>query len=550
MIGRLRNIRNIRRLREIVAILIKYGFSDLLFKLNLAHWRPFRKVPGVEDGLTLPSRVRLVLEELGTTFIKVGQVASMRPDLVPAEFMYELEKLQNDVPAENYCAITSRIEEELGDRLDNIFVEFDREPLAAASLSQVHRGVLRSNGRSVAVKVRRPGITKKIKADLDLLSYFAGLVDERVEEYKVYSLPGLVEELRRSILNELDFTREARNMKIYRNLAGEQNKAWVPDVFENFVTPKVLTMELIQGVKVYDFQGTPEERRELARHGLGEVFRQIFKDGFFHADPHAGNVLITHDNYMCFIDWGMVGRLTNDVRRQLLGIVAAVIDADEERLIKRALRAFGHTVPRDISLLQRDVLDLMDTFYAQTTSQRSMGKFLLQFLSLTRTHRIPVPSQYAFMSRALLTMEGFGKELSPDLDSIKAVEPRVRRLFLEELRPNRIKHRLRGDLAGLLTSGESIPEKTSRLMDDLAHGRLTIRADHRGFDRLEKVILESSNKLTLGMVLAAVIIGSSLIITTKVGPTIFGLPAVGVVGYAISAMVGLSLVIDILRGRR
>ena len=550
MLRRIRNLRNVIRLREIFGILIKYGFFDLLIKLNLAHWRPFRKLPGVEDGLTLPRRVRLVLEELGTTFIKLGQVASMRPDLVPAEFLFELEKLQNNVPPENSGAIVSRIEEEFGDSLDSIFAEFDREPLAAASLSQVHRGVLRSNGRKVAVKVRRPGITDKIKADLDLLHYFAGLVEDRVEEYKVYNLPGLVDELRRSISNELDFTREARNMKIFRSLAGEHNQSRVPEVFEEYVTPKVLTMELIEGIKVYDYQGTAEDRRTLARQGLEEVFRQIFKDGFFHADPHAGNVLILADNQLCFIDWGMVGRLTDDVRRQLLGIVAAVVDADEERLIKRALRAFGHTVPRDISLLQRDVLDLMDTFHVETTVRRSMGKFLLQFLSLMKTHKIQVPAQYAFMSRALLTMEGFGKELAPDLDTIKSVEPRVKRLFIDELRPAKIKRRLRGDLVGLLTAGETLPEKAARLLDDTAHGRLTIRADHRGFDRLEKTISDSSSKLTLGMVLAAFIIGSSLIITTKMGPTIYGLPAVGVVGYALSALLGLGLVIDILRGRR
>lgn len=550
MFRRIRNLRNVIRLREIVGILIKYGFSDLLFKLNLAHWRPFRKLPGVEDGLTLPRRVRLVLEELGTTFIKVGQVASMRPDLVPAELLFELEKLQNDAPLEHTDAIVGRIEAEFGDSLDSIFAEFDREPLAAASLSQVHRGVLRSNGRKVAVKVRRPGITDKIKADLDLLHYFAGLVEDRVEEYKVYNLPGLVDELRRSINNELDFTREARNMKVFRSLAGDHNLSRVPEVYEEFVTPKVLTMELIEGIKVYDYQGTTEERRALAKNGLDEVFRQIFKDGFFHADPHAGNVLILANNQLCFIDWGMVGRLTDDVRRQLLGIVAAVVDADEERLIKRALRAFGHTVPRDISLLQRDVLDLMDTFHVETTARRSMGKFLLQFLSLMRTYKIQVPAQYAFMSRALLTMEGFGKELAPDLDTIKSVEPMVKRLFIDELRPAKIKRRLRGDLAGLLTAGETLPEKVARILDDTVHGRLTIRADHRGFDRLEKTIFDSSSKLTLGMVLAAIIIGSSLIITTKVGPTIYGLPAVGVVGYALSAMLGLGLVIDILRGRR
>ncbi|MBE0467006.1 MAG: hypothetical protein IBX71_07275, partial [Candidatus Desulforudis sp.] len=404
------SITGLSRFKDIVAILLKYGFRDFVDRCRIPDFGLTRRVTGIQRGLSIHERIRMVLEELGPTFIKFGQVASMRPDLVHPELLAELEKLQDCVPPEPFAEVMEKLEADLGP-LDAVFSEFEEEPVAAASLSQVHRAVLRDTGEVVAVKVRRPKAFSVIQADLRILVYFATLLHDRYTDLRVFNLPALVDELRRSINNELDFLKEAANIKIFQAAKTADSLVTAPKVYDAYTTRKVLTMEFIEGQRVSLFDGDRVQRRKLAEAGLEVQVGQIFRHGFFHADPHAGNVLITPSGRLCLLDWGMVGRLTVRMRRHIVDMLLAILDRDEERVAGTALHAFGVRGVDKQMLLERDIRELLDTFFATDPQQRSVGRLLLDFLTLFQKHEVPIPAQYAFMSKALLTMEGLGHQL-------------------------------------------------------------------------------------------------------------------------------------------
>ncbi len=540
-------ITGVSRFKEIMVILLKYGFRDFVDKHHIRDFGLTEKITGIEEGLSIYARIRMVLEELGPTFIKFGQVASMRPDLVPAELMAELEKLQDSVPPEPFADVAKKLQSEFGP-LDEVFSEFDEVPFAAASLSQVHRAVLRGSGDVVAVKVRRPKAFTTIQADLKVLAYFATLLHERYPDLQVYDLPGLVDELRRSINNELDFLKEAANIKIFRSNVRPDDLVTAPKVYDEYTTRKVLTMEFIEGVKISKYTGDDTERRKLGEAALDSQVRQIFRDGFFHADPHAGNVVITPDGRLCLLDWGMVGRLTTTMRHNIIDLLLAVMERDEEHLTRIATRAFKIEQMDDNMLIQRDIREILDTFFATDLNRRSVGRFLLDFLTIFQKYRIPIPAQYAFMSKALFTMEGLGHQIYPELDAIEALRPQLYRLVLERWHPSEVARKAKIEWFDTIRLMESFPQKAGRILDHMEKGEVSI--NFAGIRKFEKALAKASNRLTLGVVLASFIMGSSMIISAKIPPFLFGHSALGMVGYGLSGFLGLWLIFDIWRERK
>jgi len=542
-----RSLAGLVRSKDIAGIIIKYGLRDFVDRCRIPDLGLAHRITGIEKGLPVYARIRMVLEELGPTFIKFGQLASMRPDLVPPELLSELEKLQDSVPPEPFADVEQKLEAELGP-LEAIFKEFDTEPVAAASLSQVHRAVLRDTGEVVAVKVRRPKAFTTIQADLNVLACLASRLHDRYPELQVYNLPALVEELRYSINNELDFLKEAANIKVFRAAIDENSLVTAPKVYDAYTTRKVLTMGFVEGVRVSKIDLGREQRRKLAEAGLEVQINQILRQGFFHADPHAGNVLITPEGRICLLDWGMVGRLTHTMRRDIIDLLLAILDRDEERVTATARRAFdveevGNPLP-----LQRDIRELLDTFFATDRRHRSVGHLLIDFLAVFQKHRVAIPAQYAFMSKALFTMEGLGQQIYPELDIPASVKPHLQRLVTERTHPAEVARRNRNQGTAAARLVENLPERADRIFRHLEKGEIAVRFE--GTQKLEEALVKSSNRLTTGIILGSMILGSSVMTTAAIPPLLFGHSALGMAGFAFSGILGLRLLLDIRRERR
>ncbi len=357
----IRTLATVGRFKDIVFTLLKYGFDDLVERLELPGIGLAKKIQKPERNLGTYERIRFAMEDLGPTFVKMGQMMSLRPDSIPAGLIRELTKLQDDVSALPFSEIQEVIETELHGPVDEVFSNLETRAVAAASISQVHRGVLKEDGRVVSVKVRRPGIRRTIEKDLDILEAVAVRIHERSEDLRPYDLPNLVRETRRIFLREIDFIREAANIKIARAYRRDED-AYIPEVYEEHCTERMLVMEFIDGKRLRDLDTeTLTDPRALAVQGLKSAIKQILEDGFFHADPHPGNLLLSEDKGLCLLDWGMVGRLTEGDRYELFLFLTSVIERDSGRLADTLISMAAAEGDVDRRALERGLLEILDT---------------------------------------------------------------------------------------------------------------------------------------------------------------------------------------------
>ncbi len=540
----------ISRITEIGMVLAKYGFGDALLRMDLPVKNLGKKISSaIDPDINIYKRFRMAIEELGPTFVKMGQILSMRPDLLPTPLIDELSNLQDKVTSLPFEVVKTVLEEEFEQPLDAGFIDFEHEPVASASLSQVHRASIAGLETPVAVKVRRPGISAMIETDLDILAMVARRAHENIEALRVYDLPGIVETNRQSLLREIDFVREARYVKVARARIDNNEDICIPRVYSKYSTQKVLITEFIDGKKISPELQLPDAcRKTLARAGIKSAVSQVLDTGFFHADPHPGNLSITRDNRLCLMDWGMVGRLTPDERDQLLLLILAVIDRDTRRLADMLLHITtltSHTVNR--TLLEKDLMDLMDVYLSIPLKEVRVKNMLVDFVEVIKNHGLRLPADLSMVVKALITVEGTARMLFPELDVMSEIEPHIRNLIERRYSPGRIWKRLRSNLSSMWRLQRHLPESVSSVIKQVETGSLTIQFKHRNLDIFQKVLESSFNRLTLGIVLGAMIIGSSMIITTGVKPLLFGFPALGMIGYLIAAVIGLWLVIIIIR---
>ncbi len=547
----IRTLSKLGRFRDLIAVMLRYGFDDMVERLDVPGMGIVRRFHHADVDLTAHQRIRLALEELGPTFVKFGQIMSLRPDLLPPPMILELQKLQDEVAPLDFESIRPVIEEEMEGALEDRFSRFEETPAAAASLSQVHRAVMKDSGLAVAVKVQRPDIQGIIRADLDILEAFARQVHERVEGVQVYDLPNIVRVTRRLLLRELDFSREARNMKVARSFMDAEMGVNVPRVHMDVSTDKLLIMELILGTRLRDVDPrTLEHPEALAGNGLRAAIKQILEDGFFHADPHPGNIMLTEGNVLCILDWGMVGRLTTRDRYQLIDLIQTIVDRDSRKLVDCLLDMSSNTEELDRSAIERDLLDILDEFYSVPLKRLNLGNILLDISSLLRTHRLRLPSDLVVMIKALVTAEGTARGIYPELNVVAEAEGHVHRLAARRHSPRVAWKELRTTLDRFKSLASGFPNRVTRIMDKMDRGELHIRFEHENLGPLRRTLDNSSNRLTLGIIIGAMIIGSSMIVTTGIGPLLFGFPLLGVMGYSVSAVLGLWLVFNILRSRK
>jgi ubiquinone biosynthesis protein len=545
------HLAKLSRFKDIITTLLKYGLDEAVQRLNFPGAKLIKRIHPVKREIGIYERIRCVLEDLGPTFVKFGQIMSLRPDLLPSELLFELSKLQDEVPPVETSKIRTVVEKSLGQSIENVFSVFDNEPIAAASISQVHRAVLKKEGSIVVSKVQRPGIRKKIQADLDILESVAHRLHENSDDLRSYDLPNLVSVVRRNLISEIDFRIEAQNLRIARSFAS-QTDVYIPEVHHEYCSEQMLVMEYVQGEKIKDIDpGDKFDAQGLAKQGLNAAIKQILEDGFFNADPHPGNLLVTADMQLCIIDWGMVGHLTERDRYELIDLLKSVVDKDSDALVHVLLRLAkfdGEVI--EYRALERELLYILNTYFAVPIRDVNIGQLLMAIVTLLRNYHLKLPSDLVIMVKALVTAEGTARLVYPELDVVSEAKNYVSRLAEQRFKPENLWRSFQSSVSSIWTSQRDIPRQLLHILSKLESGELGLHFHLDKLARLVNTLDNSSNRLTTGIIVAALIVGSSMIITTGVGPFIFGFPALGVIGYLISTVLGLWLVVTILRTKK
>jgi ubiquinone biosynthesis protein len=541
---------NAVRAKEIATVLAKYGFSDLLQHLDRHPGLLQKFVPRPKESLTTWERLRLACEDLGPTFVKFGQILSTRPDMIPQPLVLEFRKLQDDVRPHPLEEIREVAREELGRELEEVF-EIAGPPVAAASLAQVYFGQLRATGEEVAVKIQRPHIRKTVEADLDILGWFARQLHQRVEALKPFDLPAILEELDSAIHKEMDFRIEARNMRFFNAENPFPNEVFAPAVREPFTTSRILVMERVTGTRIDETPLTPEMGRQIAKNGAASLLHQILISGFFHADPHAGNLAITPDGRLCFFDWGMVGQLTRRMRYNLADLFMAAVEHDAERIVRIALLMAYSTRKINMRKMEKDVIFTLREHIDFETGQGEVGRLVLRLFHIFARNGIDVIQDYSLMAKAILSIEESGESLDPNFDIRETAIPIMRELQRERRNP-----RVMWKEAGMAFSVglqllKEFPAEFTRILRRLENDDLTVKFHHKGLEEVSDTLNVASNRITLGVIIGSLVIGSSLIIAAGVRLPIFGYQVnLGMVGYLLSAILGFWIIIDIIRHGR
>ena len=551
----LRMWRNLGRTREIVSVLLNHGFGDVLERLQLGGflrwWRRnvLRRGDEPKHGFSRAERVRLALEELGPTFVKFGQVASTRPDLVPAAVITELRKLQERVPPFGGREAIQIIEHDLGAPIARLFLEFDPKPLAAGSLGQVHRA-RHLDGTPLAVKVRRPNVVHDVERDLSLMARLAELVERHIPEAEIFDPVGLVTQFARSIRREMNFGREGRTLDEFRRLFRQDATLYVPRVFWDLTGEAVLTMEFLDGLSVHDPEvlrgaGVPPE--QFAANGARIFIKMAFEFGLFHGDPHPGNIRVLQGGVIGLIDYGMVGRLEEEKREQLVELLVSVTKGDVRRCTEQVLLLGKPSHPVDRALLQTDVRDFIETYYGVPLERINVGGLLSDFVGILSNHGIRYPADLMLLIRAILTLEGVGRNLDPNFNLAMYLAPSIEQIVRDRYNPQRMARRIfddASDLAGVL---RDLPGQVGQTLEKLSNNELEIHIQHHHLEKLIVEVDRSSNRVVVGLVMSALILASALVLRTTESNAWYW---VAVPAFTLSSLLGVWLIYGVFRSGR
>ncbi len=557
---RLRNrLDRLRRYRHIVAVLMKYGLEEVAESLRskvfvrLGERAAPLRVKKVAADKSRPHRVRLALEELGPTFIKFGQLLSTRPDLVPAEYVHELEQLQDQVKPDTSERIVAEIERQLDGKIGDLFAEFDPTPLAAGSIAQVHRATTLEGDR-VVVKVRRPGIVDIIHAECEILEELAGVLRVTLFERETIDARRMVKEFVHAVSEETNLSQERRNQLRFLKSFEDDPTIHIAKVYEKYSNNAVLTMEYIGGVK----PSTPEilaehglDAKVVAQRGADFVLRQVFELGFFHTDPHPGNFFLLPDNVLAPIDFGQVARLSSQDGRVLNEIILAIVDNEASRLARVLEREDMVDERTDVNKVTADMDELIDTYRNLPLKNIPFGTIVMRTFDLFRTNFVRPPAQFTLMLKTLATIESFARSLNPDFNIMEAMKPYARRANLRDFEPKRLLRHMRRAVADAGDLASRLPDDANAILSKFRQGKFQVRVHHEHLENLSNTVDKSSNRISFSLIIAALLVASSMLVPqegTVLG--LFRLQTMGIAGYVIAAIIGIWLLISISRSGR
>ncbi len=547
--------RDLQRVRQILNTLIKYGFGYVVERLDLQGYIPLgKRLFRISKRESVPKNAaeqfKLVLEELGPTFIKFGQILSLRRDILSEDFIKELEKLQDDVPPFPAEHSLQEILSQLGKPIEKLFASFDKKPLAAASIGQVHKAKL-FDGRDVVVKIQRPGIRETVETDLNILMNLARLLEKYMPEARLYDPIGMVEEFAKSIRRELDFRIEGRSADRFREIFKGSKTVYVPEVIWELSGMRVITIEYAVGKKVTEVGGDIQYRHNLAKNFNESYLIQIFEYGFFHADPHPGNIFILDDGRICFHDFGIMGYLDDEMADNLSGLFLAFMDKDIGRMMDVYLAIGILTGDVNTKALKRDIRDFLERYYGIPLKEFSFAEFTEGLISIGRRYQIKAPTELLMFGKTFMTVESIVRILDPEFNLVENIRPYTQVLLRKKLfDPSRIYRDLMKIGMEISSILRTLPHDLHNIVRHLKEGRIEIDVKHDKLEDLERHIDKASNRLSFSLVIAAIIVGSSIIMQTQISPLMLGFPIIGVIGYLVAGFLGLWLVWAILRSGR
>ncbi|MCH8003031.1 MAG: AarF/ABC1/UbiB kinase family protein [Nanoarchaeota archaeon] len=547
----IKEVRDINRLREILTVLFEEGFDFLIGKIRLKHKIPLTKRLRAriekKKKISIEKRLRLTLERLGPTFIKFGQILSVRPDLIPKSYVKELEVLQDEVPAFPYSIVEEQIKKELGKDINEIFLNFEKKQIASASISQVHKATLK-DGNIVAVKIQRPNAKEIMESDIEIMFYIAKLLEKHIPKIKKFNPIQIIEEFAKWTEKELDFKREALNAKRFAKNFSADKDVKIPKIYDELTTNKILVMEFIDGIELHNIKQIKKKGinlRPLIDKSFEVILTQVFVHGFFHADPHPGNIFITKDKKIAFVDFGIVGHFDENLKAKSIDLFYGVIENDAEKIVETLIE-LSDTEIENREELEYEIGDILEPLQTGDINKVKVSYILENILDIALNHGLKMPTAFVLFGKTIITLEGVAIEYDPKFNLVENSKPFIEKLIARRYNPVYVFNNFMKNMLRFKKFAEELPDQTSKALKKIEKGTIKVDIEDTDVKKLSMEIDKSGNRVAYSMLIAALLIVAALTINYG-NPFILNMPLIPFLSFLVALVLLLILFFSILK---